>query len=85
MRTINIFRAQGVLAEDLVEQVTINICEEIPDVDSDRSRAFFASEGAALAEAIWSSCPGGTVDALIQALLARRGSLLRVTFPKEKP
>ena len=82
MKTVNIFRAQGVLAEDDVDQVTINIHEEMPDVESDRSRAYFASEGAALAGAIWASCPGGTIDALIQALLARRASLFRVTFPE---
>ena len=83
MRTVNVFRAQGVLAEDCVEQVTINIHQEMPDVAADRSRAYFASEGAALAEAIWAACPGGTIDALIQALLVRRASLLRVPFPQE--
>jgi hypothetical protein len=83
VKVVNIFRAQGVLDEDEVRRVTIHIHEPMPDVDHDavRSRAFFISEAAALASAIWSSCPGGTVDALIHALLVRRASLLRVTFP----
>lgn len=86
MREVHIYRADG---ED-TEPVTIRIerrLPKIPDVGTDYARkasARFASEGAALAEAIWSSCPGGTMDALIAALLARRASLFRVTFPNEK-
>ncbi len=85
-RVVDIFRAQGVVDEDEVQPVTIHIHEPMPDVahDAVRSRAFFISEAAALANAIWSSCPGGTVDALIHALLVRRASLLRVTFPERE-
>lgn len=84
MRHVEIHRAEGVLREDCVDEVTISIRHPIPDLaDSAKARAFYASEGAALAEAIWASCPGGTIDALIAALLARRASLFRVTFPKE--
>lgn len=86
-REVHIFRADG----PEVEPVLIRIEHEAPELPRDlpsgeyakRAGARFASEGAALAEAIWSSCPGGTVDALIAALLARRGSLFRVTFPQE--
>lgn len=86
MPEVHIYRADG---EDN-EPVTIRIerpLPNIPDVGTDYARkasARFASEGAALAEAIWSSCPGGTVDALISALLARRASLFRVAFPTTK-
>lgn len=83
MREVHIYRADT----DDTEPVTILIehrLPNIPDVGTDYARKAygrFASEGAALAEAIWSACPGGTIDALIAALLARRASLFRVPFP----
>lgn len=87
VREVHIYRADG----PEVEPALIRIEHEAPDLPhnipsgeyAQRAGVRFASEGAALAEAIWSSCPGGTVDALIAALLARRASLLRVTFPQE--
>lgn len=78
MKQVDIFRAQGIRDEDMVTDVDITIAQPMPDVPAERSRAFFASEGAALADAIWASCPGGTVDALIVALMGRRASMLRV-------
>lgn len=84
MREVEIYRADG---ED-VEPVAIHIRHEAPRIPygepdyAQKAQARFISEGAALAEALWASCPGGTVDALIAALLAHRASLLRVTFPK---
>lgn len=93
MREVHIYRADGRWTEgDGPEPVAIHIVQEAPRLDhglpsgeyARLAGARFASEGAALAEAIWSSCPGGTVDALIAALLVRRASLLRVTFPQEK-
>lgn len=88
MREVSIFRAEG----DEVEAVVIRIEHPMPPFPFDQptsdfqaqARARYASEGAALAEAIWSSCPGGTVDALVVALLSRRACLLRVAFPQEK-
>ena len=73
-REVEIYRAHGVVGQDAVEEVTIHIRHEMPDVDPDRTRAFFASEGAALADAIWAACPGGTVDMLIRALQARQSA-----------
>lgn len=86
-REVHLYRADG---QD-PQPVLIRIEHEAPQFDihmpsSEYARqagARFASEGAALAEAIWASCPGGTIDALIAALLVRRASLLRVTFPQE--
>lgn len=40
-------------------------------------------DGQALADAIWESCPGGTVDALLSNLFARKASQFRVRFPQE--
>jgi hypothetical protein len=82
MRDVHIYRADG----EEAQPVTIHIERRVPAINHpDAARvgyARFASEGAALAEAIWSACPGGTVDALIAALLTRRASLFRVTFPE---
>ena len=76
-RDVEIYRAHGVVGQDAVEEVTIHIRHEMPDLGPafpDRVRAFFASEGAALADAIWAACPGGTVDMLIRALQARQSA-----------
>jgi hypothetical protein len=85
MREVHIYRADG----PDIEPVLIRIEREAPPIsyaDPDfvqKTGARFASEGAALAEAIWSSCSGGTTDAVIAALLARRASTFRVAFPQE--
>lgn len=86
-REVHIYRADG---ED-PQPTLIRIEQQAPQLDyslpsgeyARQAGARFASEGSALAEAIWSSCPGGTIDALIAALLTRRSTLLRVTFPQE--
>lgn len=87
MREVHIYRADGPDVEPVlirIEREAVPITYADPDF-ARKTSARFASEGAALGEAIWSSCSGGTVDALIAALLARRASLFRVTFPQEKP
>lgn len=81
MKHVEIYRAEGVLHEDQVEEVTINIRHPVPTkATATEQKAMYLSEGAALAEAIWLGCPGGTIDALIAALLARRASMLRVAL-----
>ena len=83
-REVHIYRADGD-----VPPVLIRIAGEAPPIsyaDPEfvrKTQTRFASEGAALAEAIWQSCPGGTIDALIAALFARRASMFRVAFPQE--
>jgi hypothetical protein len=87
MREIHIHRADG----SGVEPVVIRIDGQLPEIlyslpspeFKEQAEALFAEQGAALAEAICSSCPGGTLDALLAALLTRRASLLRVRFPQE--
>ncbi len=81
MREVHIYRADGLD----VEPVLISIKRPLPlgGTLADHSiRAVVQAD--ALAEAIWSSCPGSTVDALLAALLTRKASLLRVTHPQEK-
>jgi hypothetical protein len=76
-REVEIYRAQGVPGVDAVDEVAIHIRHEMPNIEPDKARAFFASEGAALAEAIWVACPGGTVEMLIRALQARQAAANR--------
>lgn len=84
MREVHIYRADGE-----IEPVVIRIEREAPPISygdpefATKTSARFASEGAALADVIWSACSGGTVDAVIAALLARRASTFRVAFPQE--
>lgn len=82
-REVHTYRADGDVEPVLIRIEVPAPSEPYSDDYAQTQAARFASEGAALAEAIWSSCPGGTVDALIAALLARRGSLFRVAFPQE--
>jgi hypothetical protein len=84
MTEISIYRADGLGPNESVPPVTIRIDKPMPGFNSsDDARARFKADGDAIAEALWSVLPGGTVDALIGDLLARRASLLRVRFPQE--
>ena len=93
MRELHIHKADGVWREDPPESVVIRIETEAPSIDHGLpGREYtriagerFAAQGAALADAIWSTCPGGTVDALLVELLTRKSSLLRVTHSQENP
>lgn len=79
MKTVSIYRAQPI-ANEVAEQVAIEITDEIPSGDVDSTRKTFEEQGAALAAALWGSLPGGTLDELIANLLQRRASLFRVRF-----
>jgi hypothetical protein len=89
IREVHIHRADGHAVSGPVEPVLIRIEREQPPVPySDpnfaaRASATFQDDGSALAEAIWDTCPGGTIDALIAALLFKRASMFRVKFPQE--
>lgn len=85
MNEISIHRADGLRAEEQVRPVVIRVDQLQPVfTSSDQARERFKADADALAEALWSVLPGGTVDALIGELLARRASLLRVRFPQKE-
>ncbi len=93
MRTVDIYRCQPTVPEKPVEPVTIRIHEEIPDfgrrenVDDmlDAAVHCYRDQGRALADALFSALPGGTMDELIARLFERRASLFRVSFaPREE-
>lgn len=77
---VHVYAAEGTHDEN-VQPVTIVIDGSVPTKPTrELQQAMYATEGAALAEAIWRACPGGTVDALIVALMVRRASLYRIPF-----
>lgn len=66
-----------------IPDVSIRLTSEIPLLDGDplsSYREFYAEEGKRLAQALLSVLPGGTVDALLVALLDHKRSLFKVTF-----
>jgi hypothetical protein len=80
VKTVNIYAAQHIRDDDPPRDVTIVIHHPMPErYNIQDARAFFASEAAALANALWNSLPGGTVDALLVALLDRQRSVLVIT------
>jgi hypothetical protein len=50
------------------------------DIDVEKHRAFYAKQGKALADALYSCLPGGTFDALLCELLERTRSVLMVAY-----
>jgi len=79
MRTIHVCRAEGA-----VEPAAIVIADAILKDDPasaitpEDSYDIFAQDAGAIAEVLWTTLPGGTIDALLCALLAQRASLLHV-------
>lgn len=91
MKTVRAYAAQPFRRDDSqVTPVTIVIGTPFPSDDPadpltpERAADLHQFDAEAVAEALWESLPGGTVDALLGVLLRRRASLLHVTFPKEK-
>lgn len=83
MRDVRVHCAQPT-GDKTVEPVTIQIATTFPDIeDGNEARLEHQSDADAIADALWQSLPGGTLDELTAALLLRRASLLRVAFPKE--
>lgn len=76
-RTVNIYRAQPV-GDHEAERVTICIHYPLPDVSSQHPGTHdeFAAEATKLADALWASLPGGTIDALIAEMMRRRATLM---------
>lgn len=83
MQVVNIKKA-GAIGTDVREDTQINIAGEPPQFRGEgweqNAREFYQAEGKALANAIFDSLPGGTIDQLILEMLTRRASMFRVPF-----
>lgn len=82
MRKIDIGKA--IPAIDPVEDVQIHIgpgeCPELYKEDHQLQIDYYLSCGRTLEEALHASLPGGTYDALLGHMMARKASMLRVSF-----
>jgi hypothetical protein len=69
---------------DRCSPIVIRIEKELPDHSGEGCaevlRTTYASDAEALADALWTSLPGGTIDRLTERMLFRGASLLRVAY-----
>ncbi len=80
MPIIELFRAGGI-GDNLVPKCQINIGDEISDdIGPDKARDLYTEQGKLLADALFGSLPGGTIDALFCEIMDRKRSLLRIPF-----
>ena len=86
MITTNIFKAQPTIENEPILSHVISITDTMPEVVSlDDARAVYAKEGTAIADALFSCLPGGTLDALLIEMLDRKRSLFVINPYNEKP
>lgn len=81
MENINIYKAQRVVKEKPIEDVFISIKKELPALDGKRARLsnhIFKKEAWMIADALYASLPGGTIDALLIEMLDRKKSNLQI-------
>jgi len=82
MRTITTYKAQRIFATRPIESVRIDISNEIPDSgvceSLEETRQLYHKEAFALADALFSTLPGGLVDALLAEMMKRRSTLLKI-------
>lgn len=78
---IAVHKAQRTLEDRPVNDLFIRVSETIPSFpELSQSAKAFALDGKLLADALFDSLPGGTMDSLIAELLKRRASLFVVKF-----
>ena len=83
---VEIYHAEPTHRGDRFAPVVIRIAEVIPPIEGhdpgvfERAQALYADQGRQVAQALYDSLPGGTMDALLAELLERRASLFRVSF-----
>lgn len=80
--TVNLLRAGTITGMHPVPKCTIKIDKEIitPEASLESSRALYDEQANVLAEALFETLPGGTIDALLIEFLKRKRSLLMVPF-----
>jgi hypothetical protein len=78
---LTVFKASRTIQAVPVEDLTIQAVEECPEHKTlNEAHRLYDAQGAEIATALWTSLPGGTLDAILRYLLERRASLLRVRF-----
>ena len=79
MSKVNVCKAEGLGGEGEVESTMIDIIDQIPRFESlTVARMLYESDAQLLFDALKTSLPGGTLDALLRLLLENKASLLRI-------
>jgi hypothetical protein len=74
MITIPIFKAQGI-GTKTVDSRVIDISAELPPFESlNKTIGAFESQALLLADVLWETLPGGTLDRLVAELLKRKAT-----------
>jgi len=83
-KQINILRASSIGTHEPLS-VIINVTEQIQDAGTlQQHRELFKDQAKGLADALFGSLPGGTMDELIAELMRRRASLFVVPLIVEE-
>lgn len=82
MKEIEFFKAQG----REVESIAITIKREVETANLSLAELgdFFKSEASSLANILFDTLPGGTIDHLLAEMMKRRASLFIVPFTKKE-
>ena len=87
IESLRLFRASPI-GDREVQQVTIEIHDEMPECNSTMTLTKYhqlhVQQGAALADVLFQSLPGGTIDELLAEMMVRRASLFRIPFVTSK-
>lgn len=75
------FKSQRV--GDETESVIIEITRELPNFSDNNTAERYQIDAAKIAQALWSSLPGGTFDQLVIALLDHTKSRYRISYPSK--
>lgn len=78
---VQVAHAGSIPGRPEVDRLSIHADAPIPeDLDPEQTAATFSRDAALIAEALWTTLPGGTIDALLAMMMARRASSLRVAL-----
>jgi hypothetical protein len=81
MGDIRLYKAQSMPREQALPSLTIRIEEEIPKRDTlQQAGAQFADQARLLVDALITSLPGGTFDAILVEMMRRKVSLFVVPY-----
>lgn len=83
-RVLDICMQEPHMRGDVVQPLIVRVTSRLPVDDMPGEpvlwQTFYHAEAVKLADALWDTLPGGTVDQLVVELLSRRTSLFRVGF-----
>lgn len=76
-RVIALYKRDGLRRDEEVPSTLISIADRLPAVATPE---LYDDDAEALVNALWDALPGATIDRVLQRLMVRRASLLRVGY-----